>query len=122
MYKYAIIVQKVRGGAIREDGEVQATRTQKTHAVRSGIFGRARSSFSPVDNDPGDGTSLVAAPLDHCTPREAAKLFGELGGMNPSSSRAFVGDDRQSLEGKGGQHPRGGNGAKPFHALSRSTG
>ena len=24
--------------------------------------------------------------LDHCTPREAAKLFGELGGMNPSSS------------------------------------
>ena len=24
--------------------------------------------------------------LNHCTPREAAKLFGELGGMNPSSS------------------------------------
>ncbi len=48
----------------------------------------------PVDESLGlvDGYLTVPAAyrallvMDHCTPRDAAKLFGKLGGMNPSSS------------------------------------
>ena len=41
----------------------------------------------------------AAALLDHCAPREAAKLFEEPGGMNPSSSRALV---RRAVSGRKG--------------------
>ena len=41
----------------------------------------------------------AAALLNHCTPREAAKLFGEPGSMNPSSSHVLV---RQAVSGRKG--------------------
>ena len=76
-----VVIGKYIGtrGAAREDGKVRAARTQKTHAVRSGISGRARSRFHRSTMTWADGTNPAAAPLDHRTPRETAKLFGELG-------------------------------------------
>ncbi len=128
-----------RGGPIRKDDKVfyRAARTQKTvHTLFGPVrYFRTRSekeSFSPVDNDLGLIDGYLTNPaaslllLEHCTPQETAKLFGELGGMNPSSSHASVGDDGQPLEGKGagshGKHPRGGNGARRFPAPFRLTG
>ena len=90
-----------RGGPIRKDDKVfyRAARTQKTiHTLFGPVrYFRTRSekeSFSPVDNDLGLVDGYLTNPaayrallvLDHCTSRETAKLFGELGGMSPSSS------------------------------------
>ena len=80
-----------RGGPVREGGKVfyRAARTQKTTLSARYFRTRYRSekeSFSPVDNDLGLGyltnpaAYLALLILDHCTPRETAKLFGELGG------------------------------------------
>ena len=92
-----------RSGPIRKDGKVfyRAARTQKTiHTLFGPVrFFRTRyrseeESFSPVDDSLGLVDGYLTNPaayrsllfLNHCTPRETAKLFGEIGGMNPSSS------------------------------------
>ena len=62
-------------------------------SVRSS--GRARERSRSRRSTMADGRA--AALLDHCTPREAAKLFGEPGGMNPSSSCALV---RRAVSGR----------------------
>ena len=112
----------VPGGASTPGREGRPGRT-----ARFGPRGRRRATPSGLPDAQGlvlagrqwaDGRA--AALLDHCTLREAAKLFGELGGMNPSSSHALV---RWAVSGKREQEamdPRGGN--RRSHAPSRSTG
>ena len=93
--------QDERGGPIRRDDKVfyRAARTQNHTLFGPVRFFRTRyrsekESFSPVDNDLGLVDGYLTNPaayrallvLDHCTSRETAKLFGELGGMSPSSS------------------------------------
>ena len=72
--------------------------------ARFGLRGRRRPTLSGLPDAQGLvlagrrwAENPAAALLDHCTPREAAKLFGELGGMNPSSSHALV---RQAVSGR----------------------
>ena len=88
----------VEEGPVHREGQVfyRAAPTQKTHAVRSchvlplavafGKFVRRSTKawvWSTVTSRAAYRALLV---MDHCTPRDAAKLFEKLGGMNPSSS------------------------------------
>ncbi len=88
-------------GPIHREGQVfyRAAPTPKTTLFGPVTYCRSRyrarnSSIMPVDESLGlvDGYLTVPAAyrallvMDHCTPRDAAKLFGKLGGMNPSSS------------------------------------
>ena len=90
-------------GPVRREGQVfyRAAPTRKTINTLFGpvTFYRSRyrtrnSSIMPVDESLGlvDGYLTIPAAyrallvMDHCTPRDAAKLFEKLGGMNPSSS------------------------------------
>ena len=101
--------------------------------ARFGPRGRRRPTLSGLPDAQGlvlagrqwaDGRAAALLVLNHCAPREAAKLFGELGGMNPSSSHALV---RRAVSGrKGSRRPWTAfarrKPAKPFPVLSRSTG
>ena len=94
---YALDVEE---GPVHREGQVfyRAAPTQKTHAVRSchvlplavsrafGKFVRRSTKawvWSTVTSRAAYRALLV---MDHCTPRDAAKLFEKPGGMNPSSS------------------------------------
>ena len=100
-----IEARDVEEGPVHREGQVfyRAAPTQKTiHTLFGPVtFSRSRyrvhsgsSSIAPVDESLGlvDGYLTVPAAyrallvMDHCTPRDAAKLFEKLGGMNPSSS------------------------------------
>ena len=74
--------------------------------ARFGLRGRRRPTLSGLPDAQGlvlagrrwaENPAAALLVLNHCTPREAAKLFGELGGMNPSSSCALV---RRAVSGR----------------------
>ena len=80
--------------------------------ARFGLRGRRRPTLSGLPDTQGivlagrqwaENPAAALMVLDHCASREAAKLFGEPGGMNPSSSCALV---RQAVSGrKGSRRP-----------------
>ena len=96
-------------GPIRRDGQVFYRNKQTSKTIHT-LFGPIRfsrwlyrvpsgsSSISPVDETLGLFDDYLTNPaayrallvLDHCTPRDGAKLFEKLGGMNPSSSHLGV--------------------------------